>query len=77
MPTTLNQLPYPVMRASASFHTNQTRFQIGEKLRHLGTAQLFAQHGFTVCIYSMNLKYFLCKINTYRSNLHGGRSSLF
>jgi hypothetical protein len=39
----------------ASFHADQTQFQIGKQLRHPTTAQLFAHYSFAMRIKPMML----------------------
>jgi len=60
----------PVVRATARFHADQTRRQLGEEHRHLLAPQLLAQHHFAALVHSVHLKDILRQINANRRNLH-------
>jgi len=57
---------------SARFHTDQTPWQAGEELDHLGPAQLSASTLPAVSVSAVDLKDILRQIEPYRRNrLHG------
>jgi hypothetical protein len=64
------QLTRPVMGATACFHADQARRQIGKDLGHLCTLELLLQTCLAVGIHTMNLKNRLCKIDSNCRNLH-------
>jgi len=65
------QLARPVMSAAACFHADQAGRQVGKKLGHMDTLELFLQDCLALCIHAMNLKNSLCQIDANGRNLHG------
>jgi len=62
-----------MVRPAASFHANQTRFQLGEERQNPRAFQLLFEHHSAPFVNAMKLKHVLCQIQSDRRNLHRGR----
>ena len=60
------------MRATTSFHADQTWLHFGKKFQHLVSIELFSQYRLTMMIDTVNLKNIFCQIDANSSNVHDG-----
>src|ERR1700756_5254027 len=69
----LAKLPRPILRSSASLHSDDGRWQFGKEFHYLLARKPFAQHRLLVGINPMQLKNMFRRIHSNADNLLHGR----
>src|ERR1700756_5084993 len=69
----LAKLPRPILRSSASLHSDDGRWQFGKEFHYLLARKPLAQHRLLVGINPMQHKNMLRRIHTNADNLRHGR----